>query len=199
MIRCPTETPRRSCARCRGCAPRAPRIVRLVSFASLKPVAPGADRLQWFDAEVTKPLRLAQLHAALTGRHAEDSERAAAGGTPASRSVPQLTGRVLVVEDQPLNREVAHGMLASLGVRAETAADGLEALERLKLDSFDAVLMDCEMPVMDGFSATAALRRGAPAGPRLPVIALTADATPGGTRCLFCSRHGRSSGEALQP
>jgi signal transduction histidine kinase/ligand-binding sensor domain-containing protein/DNA-binding response OmpR family regulator len=164
-----------------------PRIVRLVSFASLKPVAPGADRLQWFDAEVTKPLRLAQLHAALTGRHAEDGERAAAAGTLAGRSVPQLAGRVLVVEDQPLNREVAHGMLASLGVRAETAADGLEALERLKLESFDAVLMDCEMPVMDGLSATAALRRGAPAGRRLPVIALTADATPEGRAACFAA------------
>jgi signal transduction histidine kinase/ligand-binding sensor domain-containing protein/CheY-like chemotaxis protein/HPt (histidine-containing phosphotransfer) domain-containing protein len=157
-----------------------PRVIRLVSFTSLSPVSSGADR--WFDAEVTKPLRLARLHAALTGSRAagDDTVRAAR----LSELAP-LSGRVLVVEDQSLNREVAVGMLDALGLSCDTAANGREALEKLARDRFDAVLMDCEMPVMDGFSATRALRERGAAAPRLPVIALTADATPEGrASCL---------------
>jgi len=156
-----------------------PRLVRLVGFTSLKPVAAGAEHNQWFDAELTKPLRLRQLHAALTGRttgeHAHAAQNAAEAGPRAA-----LRGRVLVVEDQALNLEVAQGMLAALGVSAETAANGREALGRLALESFDLVLMDCEMPVMDGLSATSALRRSEPPGRHTPVIALTADATAEG-------------------
>jgi CheY-like chemotaxis protein len=66
-----------------------------------------------------------------------------------------------------------------------TAADGRQALDILAAESFDAVLMDCQMPVMDGFSATAELRRREPAGTRTPVIALTANATNEGREaCL---------------
>jgi CheY-like chemotaxis protein/HPt (histidine-containing phosphotransfer) domain-containing protein len=76
-------------------------------------------------------------------------------------------------------------MLAALGLRCDTAANGREALEKLARDRFDAVLMDCEMPVMDGFSATRALRERSTGAARLPVIALTADATPEGrASCL---------------
>jgi signal transduction histidine kinase/ligand-binding sensor domain-containing protein/CheY-like chemotaxis protein/HPt (histidine-containing phosphotransfer) domain-containing protein len=160
-----------------------PRVIRLVGFASLKPVVEEGEH-QCFDAEVTKPLRLAQLHAALTGRPAAP-EREGAHGAAGRAPHPRLSGRVLVVEDQPLNREVAHGMLSSLGVTVDTATNGAEALERLRRESFDLVLMDCEMPVMDGFSATRELRRRGAAGRRLPVIALTADATSEGrAACL---------------
>jgi signal transduction histidine kinase/ligand-binding sensor domain-containing protein/CheY-like chemotaxis protein len=157
-----------------------PRVIRLVSFTSLTPVSSGADR--WFDAEVTKPLRLERLHAALTGRRAagDDTVR-----TARLSELAPLSGRVLVVEDQSLNREVAEGMLAALGLSCDTSTNGREALEKLARERFDVVLMDCEMPVMDGFAATRALReRGADAA-RLPVIALTADATPEGrASCL---------------
>jgi signal transduction histidine kinase/ligand-binding sensor domain-containing protein/CheY-like chemotaxis protein/HPt (histidine-containing phosphotransfer) domain-containing protein len=163
-----------------------PRFIRLVGFASLTPVATGADGRQWFDAEVTKPLRLAQLNAALAGRPvAGGPEAHSRAPGAATAALPRLAGRVLVVEDQPLNREVAEGMLASLGIAVETAVDGREALARLEAESFDLVLMDCEMPVMDGFSATAALRRAEQGERRLPVIALTADATAEGrAACL---------------
>ena len=168
--------------RLRGLAAR-PRVIRLVGFASLKPAAELGERHDWFDAEVTKPLRLAQLHAALTGRAAANEGGAQGSGDAAT--LPQLSARVLVVEDQPLNREVAQGMLSSLGVTVATAANGAEALERLRRDSFDLVLMDCEMPVMDGFSAARELRRSEHPGRRLPVIALTADVTPEGrSACL---------------
>jgi CheY-like chemotaxis protein/HPt (histidine-containing phosphotransfer) domain-containing protein len=76
-------------------------------------------------------------------------------------------------------------MLAALGLQAATAADGREALDMLAAEAFDAVLMDCQMPVMDGFSATAELRRREGAGARKPVVALTADATNEGREaCL---------------
>jgi signal transduction histidine kinase/ligand-binding sensor domain-containing protein/DNA-binding response OmpR family regulator len=164
-----------------------PRLVRLVGFTSLKPVAAGSEHQRWFDAELTKPLRLRQLHAALTGRMPEEQVSAAAraAGEQANAPPAALRGRVLVVEDQPLNREVAQGMLAALGVGVATAANGQEALARLAGESFDLVLMDCEMPVMDGLAATAALRDSEAPGRHLPVIALTADATPEGrAACL---------------
>jgi CheY-like chemotaxis protein len=162
-----------------------PRVVRLVSFTSLKPVAAGGERNAWFDAELAKPLRLRQLRALLTGGRAGEQGGAEQTEQRAEPRVVNLRGRVLVVEDQEINLAVAQGMLAAIGVEAETAANGREALARLAGESFDAVLMDCEMPVMDGFSATSELRRRESPGQRLPVIALTADATAEGrAACL---------------
>ncbi|HSY06097.1 MAG TPA: two-component regulator propeller domain-containing protein [Steroidobacteraceae bacterium] len=163
-----------------------PRVIRLVSFTSLSPVAAGSER--WFDAEVTKPIRLGELHRALTGR-ALAAEGASRG--PLTGPLSPLTGRVLVVEDQPLNREVAQGVLAALGLDSQAANNGQEALEKLAREHFDAVLMDCEMPVLDGFAATRALRQREAGGAGLPVIALTADATPQGrAACLAAGMNG---------
>jgi signal transduction histidine kinase/ligand-binding sensor domain-containing protein/CheY-like chemotaxis protein/HPt (histidine-containing phosphotransfer) domain-containing protein len=169
----------------RGRQAARPRIIRLLSFVSLAPEAQSPDSP--FDVELTKPLRLRQLHRALIDRRYEDTMVLAPENIPGERirGLTPLAGRVLVVEDQPLNREVAIGMLASLGLQVETASDGQKALDLLQARRFDAVLMDCEMPVMDGFSATAALRRRERAGTRLPIIALTADAsTAGREACL---------------
>jgi CheY-like chemotaxis protein/HPt (histidine-containing phosphotransfer) domain-containing protein len=136
------------------------------------------------DAELTKPLRLLKLHEALRGIGDEQSAGESRPGPKGTRK-EALSGRVLVVEDQPLNREVAHGMLTALGLRVETANDGQQALARLERERFDVVLMDCEMPVMDGLAAVTALRQREGQGPRTPVIALTADATPSGrAACL---------------
>jgi signal transduction histidine kinase/ligand-binding sensor domain-containing protein/CheY-like chemotaxis protein/HPt (histidine-containing phosphotransfer) domain-containing protein len=160
------------------------RTVRLLSFVSLASDTTITQGL--FDTELTKPLRLGELHRVLTGCTDEDTETFTGTNVflPAMSLTP-LTGRVLVVEDQPLNREVAIGILASLGLQAQTANDGRQALEMLQKQHFDVVLMDCEMPVMDGFSATAALRRREPEGTHVPVIALTADATAAGREaCL---------------
>ncbi len=92
--------------------------------------------------------------------------------------VTSLMGVVLVVEDNDVNRMIAREVLQSLGLNVLEAIDGMDALEKLARNSVDVVLMDCQMPVMDGYAATRELRkREARLGlPRVPVLALTADA-----------------------
>jgi signal transduction histidine kinase len=89
-----------------------------------------------------------------------------------------LTGTVLVVEDNEVNRMIARQVLLSLGVEVLEASDGAEALDVLEDRSVDLVLMDCQMPVMDGYVATRAIREreAKEGGRRLPIVALTADA-----------------------
>ena len=100
----------------------------------------------------------------------------------------QLDATVLVVEDNPVNQELAVHMLEHLGCRATVAKHGREGLVALEGGTFDLVLMDCQMPEMDGFEATAAIRlREAAQGAdrRLPIIALTAGAVEGDReKCL---------------
>ncbi|HEY9105550.1 MAG TPA: response regulator, partial [Roseateles sp.] len=86
--------------------------------------------------------------------------------------------RVLVVEDNPINQELARDLLNRAGIVVNIAGDGREALDTLARERFDAVLMDCQMPVMDGYEATQALRQR-PGLQDLPVIAMTANAMAG--------------------
>ncbi|MBL0729018.1 hybrid sensor histidine kinase/response regulator [Piscinibacter sp. HJYY11] len=86
--------------------------------------------------------------------------------------------RVLLVEDNPINQQLARDLLNRVGIVVNIAGDGREALAILERDRFDAVLMDCQMPVMDGYAATRALRRR-PELKDLPVIAMTANAMAG--------------------
>ncbi|WP_161974501.1 Hpt domain-containing response regulator [Piscinibacter terrae] len=90
---------------------------------------------------------------------------------------PNLKGaRLLLVEDDDINREVALDLLQGEGVDVDTAVNGREALDKLSAGRYDGVLMDCQMPVMDGFAATRALRK-LPGLDSLPVIAMTASST----------------------
>lgn len=84
-------------------------------------------------------------------------------------------GRVLLVEDNPVNQLVAKGMLGKLGCEVVVAAHGAEALDQLEHDAFDMVLMDCNMPVMDGYEASRRIRQSG-RWPNLPIVALTANA-----------------------
>ncbi|MDD0975451.1 response regulator [Pseudomonas fontis] len=84
---------------------------------------------------------------------------------------------ILLVEDNPVNQLVAKGMLAKLGCEVSVAAHGGEALELLETSSFDMVLMDCNMPVMDGYEASRRIRQSG-RWPNLPIVALTANAMP---------------------
>jgi signal transduction histidine kinase/ActR/RegA family two-component response regulator len=91
-------------------------------------------------------------------------------------AIEHLKGaRLLVVEDNDINQELVIDLLQSAGMRTEVAGNGQEALERLDSTDFDAVLMDCQMPVMDGYEATRRIREQ-PRFRHLPVIAMTANA-----------------------
>lgn len=109
------------------------------------------------------------------------------GAVVATVGAPPGAGRVLVVEDNAVNRIVARGLLESLGFAVELAADGSQALTMLERGRYDVVLMDLQMPVLDGYAATRELRarelgRGTR---RLPVVAMTAAAVTGEReRCL---------------
>ena len=97
---------------------------------------------------------------------------------PAQRSIGQLAARILLVEDNLVNQEVAKAMLEALGCHCTLAANGIEAISALDcLPDWDAVLMDCQMPEMDGYEATRCIRTlERHAGSRIPIIALTANA-----------------------
>src|SRR5579884_2168605 len=93
--------------------------------------------------------------------------------------------RVLVVEDSLINQRVALGMLKKLGYPADVADNGREALAALERFAYAAVLMDCQMPEMDGFAAAAAIRAREGDARRMPIIAMTANAMLGDReRCL---------------
>jgi signal transduction histidine kinase/DNA-binding response OmpR family regulator/HPt (histidine-containing phosphotransfer) domain-containing protein len=144
-----------------------------------------------FAAALTKPVRASQLLDALT----ESWIERAGGDVGARVEHPrhpaadarrgQLRLNVLVVEDNAINQQVASGMLGKLGCHVEVAGSGIEALERLRGHAYDVVFMDCEMPEMDGFEATAEIRRRQGAAPRMPIVAMTAHAMEGDReRCL---------------
>jgi PAS domain S-box-containing protein len=148
----------------------------------------GAAAIPSVMARLAKPVRQSELFNILA---------ALLGGTPAeaigAAVAPDLPGpsgrslRILLAEDHPVNQVVATHMLERLGHRAVVASDGRAALAAMESGVFDMVLMDLQMPVMDGFEALAAIRdreRFAPA-PRVRVVALTAHALVGDReRCL---------------
>jgi signal transduction histidine kinase/CheY-like chemotaxis protein/HPt (histidine-containing phosphotransfer) domain-containing protein len=142
------------------------------------------------DVRLTKPVRQSQLYDCLVGVLAKG---AATGPLPTvSTRRPyaaerQLGARVLLAEDHPVNQDVAAQMLRMLACEVDVVEDGKAALEALASRSYDIVLMDCNMPVMDGFEATGELRlrEQGEGGPRIPVVALTANALQGDReRCL---------------
>ena len=99
-----------------------------------------------------------------------------------------MTGRILVAEDNEINQIVVAEMLAGVGYTCEIAGNGRQAVEMIARGAFDLVLMDCQMPEMDGFEATRAIRlaeQSSPAARRMPIVALTANAVKGDRdRCL---------------
>src|SRR5688572_18062933 len=134
---------------------------------------------------LTRPIRQSQLHDCLVSAL---RVKIAAGTVDKEPTRPQLHARILLVEDNPVNQELALNMLEFLGCECTVARHGREALAALERDSFDAVLMDCQMPEMDGYEATAAIRQreaSQAAERRMPIIALTAGAVEGDRdKCL---------------
>ncbi len=108
-------------------------------------------------------------------------------GRPVETVAQPGTGTVLVVEDSDVNRKVLVAILEHLGYRADAVGNGLEAVEACARASYDAILMDCQMPEMDGFAATAWIRQREGTVRRTPIVALTASVLPGDREKCFAA------------
>ncbi len=152
-------------------------VICLADYGDDRPAALAAGGA--IHASLVQPFRRSELAALLAalrdGRQLAEVQTIAAATT--ADALPCFEGaRVLVADDSPVNREVALEALSRLGVRADTAEDGRQALEAAKAQPYDLILMDGSMPVMDGFESSQAIRvHEAEIGAgRTPVVALTA-------------------------
>jgi len=147
------------------------------------------DRAIPADAYLAKPLKLERLLEAIAGAlgAGEEAGHPAAVGSQ-QRAAPAAPGnyRILVVEDNRTNQTIIRGMLSVLGCQTEIADDGAEGLAAFRRTSWNLVLMDCAMPGMDGYEATAAIRslEDSRTG-RTPIVAMTANVQPSDVeKCL---------------
>ena len=157
-------------------------VILLTSAGRSERPVPGVD------LELVKPVRPSHLFDALHSLLAtlpEHANRQVVDADPSPAEGSHRWARVLVVEDNAANLKVAVRMVERLGYRADVAGNGLEAVRVLGQVHYDAILMDCQMPDMDGYEATRAIRRNEPAGRHTPIIAMTASALAGDReRCL---------------
>jgi len=169
---------------------------RLVLLTSLGTEG-GASRLAeiGFSGCLTKPVRLNELCGVLARALGHDSgahtgSRSMPAGRKPREAFPRIRdrrGRILLVEDNVTNQTVALVMLRKMGLSADAVANGQEALAALESIPYDLILMDCQMPVLDGYETTQAIRSRERAGidPQIPVIAMTANAMQGDReKCL---------------
>jgi PAS domain S-box-containing protein len=147
-----------------------------------------------FSAYTSKPIRHRELKGLLSLAMAEGAGEASARPIVTRHTVRETLGRfegrsahILLAEDNSVNREVALGILKRLGLGADAVSNGAEAVEALSRVAYDLVLMDVQMPEMDGFGATKAIRDPASAvlDHRIPIVAMTAHAMQGDReKCL---------------
>jgi signal transduction histidine kinase/DNA-binding response OmpR family regulator len=173
--------------------------VRVLMMNSVSAATPAAgDTRAGPTMWLSKPVRRKHLQACLTsllanhpfaapGQKQSADHGAAAAGEDA-RVVSRIR-RVLLVEDNAVNQEVAKAMLQELGVEVVSAWSGVEALEKLAVDSFEVVLMDCQMPKLDGYATTSRFRDWEKDNQRTrtPIVALTANALSGDAEKCFAA------------
>jgi signal transduction histidine kinase/CheY-like chemotaxis protein/HPt (histidine-containing phosphotransfer) domain-containing protein len=145
----------------------------------------GDHRESGIAAVLSKPLRLSHLHDRMLDVVAPSSATAAAPATPSRDVVADTPLRILLAEDNSTNQKVALRLLERLGQSADVVENGREVLERLERERYDVVLMDVQMPQMDGLEASRAICARWPSGKRPRIIAMTAEAMLGDReRCL---------------
>ena len=139
------------------------------------------SHLTGFAASLTKPVRASELFDCLITSLNSGTSLDAGEAPEAERAEPaETSGRILLVEDNKVNQLVGSKVLENLGYTFTIANNGVEAVDAFRAGTYDAVLMDCQMPEMDGYEATAEIRRieGSEGG-RIPIIAMTAAAMEG--------------------
>ncbi len=136
-----------------------------------------------FHGYISKPVRQIQLHnclaSALGFREVQDEMSAEDNRLSDEELKARKKLLILAVEDNQVNQAVVQGMLEKLGYGFHMVSNGMEAIEEVGRESYDLVLMDCQMPVMDGYIATRKIRESESSEQRLPIIALTANAMAG--------------------
>ncbi len=170
---------------------RDPRLaaVPIVLLASLdRPITPELRAITGVVACLTKPIKRSELYKTLTrhvGRAAAPDATAASAAVTGREPIPGLPPlRVLVAEDNVVNQRLTRLQLRKLGLNADVAADGREVLKAVEHATYDVILMDCQMPELDGFE-TARRLRAEERHAGLRIIAMTANAMQGDReRCL---------------
>ena len=163
---------------------------KLVSMSSMSGGSASAEQGH-FAARLTKPVKARLLRRALTAVLERRTPAGRAADRRPSEGTTEVPLRVLVVEDNGVNRQLALALLAKMGHTADAVGDGRAALAKLREKAYDVVLMDVQMPVMDGLEATRRIRAGEVPCPQIPVIALTARAIKGDREeCLAAGMDG---------
>ena len=144
---------------------------------------PGMGTTVWFTATFERPQQL--NHFSATSQPAELIYSTTFSQSE-TEQLSQLAGKtILLAEDEPTNQEIMIAILQTYGISPYVVSNGQQALNALELHSFDLILMDCQMPVMDGYDTTKAIRKLGPDGQNIPIIALTADTSiKAQTACL---------------
>ena len=161
---------------------------RLIMLSSVVDIDPAALRHAGVRDVLSKPVRSSELYDRLVTLVAGTPDRTARTTEPVAQAPAASTSaRVLVVEDNLVNQLVAEGLVSHLGYAVDIVANGAEAVDAVAGTAYAAVLMDCHMPVMDGYAATEEIRRREAGGERVPIIAMTAGVTSEDReRCLAC-------------
>jgi len=169
---------------CKGDAPStAPLPLVMLSSLSRRDFAAEGDE-HLFDAYVTKPIKAAQLYGIMVGIFAQEARHVVVDKKLSKAEPSQFDGqmgerlplRILMAEDNAINQKLALRLLERMGYRADVAGNGLEALQALRRQTYDVVLMDVQMPEMDGLEATRVICEEWPQQQRPRIIAMTANA-----------------------